>query len=446
MKRALVAFRTLRSESRRTRADIENFRDRQIRELVAHAYGNVPFYRKLYDRHAVSPGKVRGFGDLPLLPVITKLELQQANVTDLVARGIDPTTLYARLTTGTTGQPLFVRRTPAESSLLVLYRFQAFRSLGVHRTDLSVGVQLRRADSWVPPNTLPRRIANSIGFYPRVTLIAGDPKALLEKLKRLSPPILGCVPSVLSKIVTQWPETASDEISSASWPRLLFTGGEQLTPSLRTHLQNFFGARVVDLFASEEFNHIASECLATGCYHVSDETVALEVLDGTRSVTPGETGQTVGTALHSFAAPIIRFALGDLVKLGATSCACGSPYSTIAEIQGRIIHYLKLRDGVIVHHNKIEQAVAYAANWVRQTQVSQPCDDHLVLRLAPLRDPSSEDVAKVRAAIENILDHRATVGIVIDPDLGPEEGKKFLPIIPAPKKTAAPEVDAADKN
>lgn len=429
MRRRLTVLRTLRSQSRRSRSDVENFRDRQIRELVAHAYANVAFYRKLYDAHGIAPNKVRGFGDLQLLPVITKSDLQRADESELIAHGVDAKTLHRRLTTGTTGEPLFVRRTSAELNLLRFYRFQAFRYLGVRRTDLSVGIQLPRADSSTPANTGFRRIANRVGFYPRVTLVAEDLMLLLKELMRLSPPILGGVPSVLSKIVTRWPAKARDEIRSARWPRLLITGGEHLSPSVASHLRDVLGTRVVDMYSSEEFNLIATECLTTGSNHVSDESVALEILDGSRSVLPGETGQAFGTALHSFAAPLIRYELGDLVKFGATQCNCGFPNSTIADIQGRVINYLEFPDGVILHHNKIEQAVAYAAGWVRQTQVSQPRIDHLVLRLAPLRNASEQEIAHVRNSVEMILHHRASVEIIIDADLGPENGQKFRPIV-----------------
>ena len=444
--RPLIALRTFRSQSRRSRSEVENFRDRRIRELVAHACANVPFYRELYDAHGITPNKVRGFGDLQLLPLVTKTDLQRADESELIARGVDAKTLHRRLTTGTTGEPLFVRRTSAESNLLRLYRFQAFRSLGVRRGDLSVGIRLPPADSVLPSITIPRRIANRIGFYPRVTLIAWDAMQLLETLKRLSPPILGGVPSVLSKIISRWPAKARDEIRSAGWPRVIITGGECLFPSVANHLRDFFGVRVVDMYSSEEFNLIATECLAAGGYHVSDETVALEVLDDTRPAMPGETGQPVGTALHSFAAPLIRYPLGDLVKAGPTQCACGFPHSTIAEIQGRIIHFLELPDGMIIHHNKIEQAVAYAAGWVRQAQVSQPRIDQVVLRLAPLRNASEQEIAHVRNSVEMILHHRASVEIIIDADLGPEDGRKFRPMIPLPEKTAAPDVDAAGLN
>jgi phenylacetate-CoA ligase len=433
--RPLLALRTLRSQSRRTRSELENFRDRQIRELVAHAYANVPFYRRLYDTHGISPGKVRGFGDLPMLPLATRSELQRAAESDLVARGIDPRTLRIRRTNGTTGEPLSVRRTSAESALLRLYYFQAFRSLGVRRTDLSVGIRLPRPGSAHPSVNLPRQIANRAGLYARVTLVAENPMRLLEALKRLSPAILGGVPGLLSTIAARWPAEAREEIRSANWPRLVVTGGERLTPSVRTHLRDVFGARVLDMYSSHEFNLIASECPATGSYHVSDETVALEVLDGTRAAMPGETGQPVGTALHSFAAPLIRYALGDLVTMGTTQCDCGVPHSTIREIQGRIMHYLELPDGMIVHHNKIEEAVGYAAGWVRQTQVSRPRIDLLVLRLAPLRDPSAEEIDHVRTSVEAYLHHHVTVEIVIDPELGPEDGEKFRPLIPLPATT-----------
>lgn len=445
MKRQLIALRTLRSQNGRTRVDIENFRDRQIRELVAHAYAKVPFYRKLYDRHGIAPNKIRGFGDLPMLPLVVKDELRRAAVSELVARGVDHRDLHARLTTGTTGEPMSVRRTARESAVLKLYRFQAFRSLGVRRRDLAVNIRLPRPSSANPTIRPLRRIANRIGFYPRVTLVAEDPTSLLKDLNELSPAVLGGVPGVLSTIVARWPADAREEVRSATWPRILMTGGERLTSSVRHHLEDVFGAGVIDMYASEEFNLIAMQCRVTGAYHVSDESVALEVIDGTHSVVRGETGQPVGTALHSFAAPLIRFPLGDLVTMGATPCECGMPHSTISEIQGRVVHFLELPDGFVIHHVKIEQAVGYEASWARQVQISQPSIDMLGLRIAPLREPSTQEIDTLRVAIAAYLHDRVSVDIIIDPDLGPEAGEKFLPIVPRPKKTAAPDADAADQ-
>jgi phenylacetate-CoA ligase len=418
----------IRSHSR-TRSQVENFRDRQIRKLVAHAYANVPFYRRLYDAHGISPGKVRGYGDLPMLPLATRAELQRTAASDLIARGVDQQRLRVRQTTGTTGEPLLVRRTSAESTLLQLFRFQLFRKLGVRRTDLSVGIRLPRPASVHSHVGLSRRIANRVGFYPRAALVAENPTQVLKDLNQLSPAILGGVPGLLSAIAARWPAKTIEEIRSAKWPRLVVTSGERLTPSVRNHLRDVFGTRVVDMYTTEEFHLIAYECPEAGSYHVSDETVALEVIDGARSAMPGETGQPVGTALHSFAAPLIRYALDDVVPMGGTQCDCEFPRSTIKEIQGRVMHYMEFPDGLILHHAKIEQAVGLAAPWVRQTQTAQSRIDVLVLRVAPMRDPSAEEIDTLRSSLETYLNDRVTVEVVIDHDLGPEDGEKFRSLV-----------------
>jgi phenylacetate-CoA ligase len=214
-------------------------------------------------------------------------------------------------------------------------------------------------------------------------------------------------------------------IRSAPWPRLVVTGGERLRSQVRTHLSESFGARVIDMYSSVEFNLIASECADTGHYHVSDETVALEIVSGSDRAGSGQAGTPVGTALHSFAAPIIRYPLGDLVTAGETRCACGVNLSTIRNIQGRSMDYFEFPDGTITHDQKIEEAVAHGAGWVRQIKISQPETDRLLLRLAPLRDPSADEVTHLRDYLGGFLEHAVKVDIVLDPGLGPENGDKM---------------------
>lgn len=425
-----AALRTFSSLGRRKRSDIENFRDRKIRELVMHAYRNVPFYMRLYDSHGVTPSKVRGIADLPMLPLSTKADLRRTPTSDLVAAGVDPASLRIRRSNGTTGEPLSVMSAPAESKLLNLYYFQAFRSLGVRRRDLAAGTRLPRPGSpVVPPGPL-RLLANRLDVYPTADIVNDHPVELLNELMRMKPQVVGGVPGRLSANAARWPEAAIDEIRRADWPRMVVTGGERLSAPVRAHLSNVFCAPVLDMYSSVEFHLIASQCRATGAYHVSDETVALEILDGARQVEVGESGQPIGTALHSFASPLIRFALGDIVTRGASVCTCGVNLSTISEIQGRFMEHFELPDGAIVHDQKIEEAVGYAASWVRQTQVSPIAIDRIVLRLAPLRPPSEEEIAHVKTSVEAFFKHRVSFDVIIDPNLGPDSGEKSRAIIP----------------
>ncbi|MFN2601510.1 MAG: phenylacetate--CoA ligase family protein [Gemmatimonadaceae bacterium] len=430
-------LRTVSPFGRRTRSDIENFRDHQIRELVAHAYRSVPFYTRLYDSHGVKPHKVRGFGDLPMLPLITKSDLQRATVADLVATGLDPASLKVSRTNGTTGEPLLVRRTRAESRLLKLYYFQAFRSLGVRRGDLAVGTRLPRAGHPVVPYGPFRQLANRVRLYPRAEIVNDHPLELLAELMRLKPEILGGVPGRLSTYAAHWPQTMIDHIKRADWPRMIVTGGERLSAPVRAHLGDTFNAPVRDTYSSAEYNLIAAECPRTGAYHVSDETVALEIVDGSRHVRTGESGQPVGTALHSFASPLIRFALGDIVKRGESACACGVNHSTISDIEGRLIENFELPGGAIFSDQNFEMAVGHAAPWVRQTRISQTSIDHMVLRIAPLRSPSADEIERLKTSVDTFYKHHVTFDVVIDPDLGPDSGEKSRSIIPLAESRAS---------
>jgi phenylacetate-CoA ligase len=418
------ALRTARRPGRGAREQLENLRDRQVREVVAHAYTNVPFYRRLYDEHGAVPSRVRGVGDLHLLPRTSKVDLQNTPTSDRVAEGTDASKLRARRTTGTTGQPLAVFRTRAESRLLRLYYFQAFRSLGIHPRDLAAGLRLPRPGEPRKQYSLFRRLANRVSLYPRIDLFVENAAEALGEFKRLRPAVIGSVPGRLSLFAASWSDADREFVRHAPWPRLIVTGGEKLSPSVRSHLSDAFAACVLDMYSTVEFNLIASECVKTGLYHVSDETVALEILDGDRAVEPGETGSPVVTALHSFAAPLIRYELSDVITKGNPACECGACLSTIKSVDGRSMNYFTLPDGSVFHDAKILEAIAVSAPWVRQSQLSQPLPDLLVVRAAPLT-ASVPDPAKLRLYLEKFLGERVKIDVIIDSSLGPADGEKF---------------------
>src|SRR5262249_46837437 len=110
-----------------SRAEIVRFQEREFRRLIAHAYDAVPYYRALLASHGVKPSDIRTMADLALVPMSTRRDLQQADVTDLVARGRDPSRLLTYRTSGSTGEPLTVRRTWLEERVNSAFRIRTFR-------------------------------------------------------------------------------------------------------------------------------------------------------------------------------------------------------------------------------------------------------------------------------------------------------------------------------
>jgi phenylacetate-CoA ligase len=118
------------------------------------------------------------------------------------------------------------------------------------------------------------------------------------------------------------------------WIDLVLTVGEPLTADVRSKAQRAFGARVFDRYGVQELGHVAAECPDCGQYHISAESMLVEVLrvDGTPAPA-GETGKLVVTSLYNFAMPLIRYEPGDSAEVGVAG-ACLRTLPALRRILG----------------------------------------------------------------------------------------------------------------
>ncbi|MDP6106970.1 MAG: hypothetical protein QGI33_00850 [Candidatus Brocadiia bacterium] len=144
---------------------------------------------------------------------------------------------------------------------------------------------------------------------------------ILCVLRRYRPDVLGGYPGTLARLAEAITERDRRDIS----PRILAAGGGVLTGGMHGQIRTGFQAPVYDLYGSYELPLIAWECKETGELHTCDDGVIVEVLRNGRPAGPGEQGELVGTNLHSFAMPFIRYRQGDVVTRGAGRCTCGLP-------------------------------------------------------------------------------------------------------------------------
>lgn len=402
------------------RDQILAFRDRQLRRMVAHAYRNVPYYRRLFDRADVTPEQIRTAADLPRLPITSKEDLQNEAAGDILARGNRPDRLIKRTTSGSTGEPLVIHRSWLEERVLKVIRLRGLLRFGLRRGDRLAIVHYQFGGA--PPRS--EQLLQRTRLYEYRSFHCLTPPAdLLARLHSYEPDILTGSPSVLLRI-----GQAMEDGRAALRPRVVLSGSEILTPTLRDQLSEAFQAPVYDTYGSHEFSLFAWECPATRTYHVADDAVIVEVLreDGTAAA-PGEQGEVVATGLHTFAMPFIRFRLEDVVTHGQPDgCICGAPWSTIHRIQGRIMDYFILLDGRELHPYVVEEIVERTANnWVRQYQFVQDRIDRLVFRLVPRRTPLTAEITSLREAMRDVLSPGMEVVVEIAERLDSENGSKF---------------------
>jgi phenylacetate-CoA ligase len=316
---------------RADRGQLQAFQDAKLRRLLAHAYENVPYYHKLFDRHRLHPRHVRGAVDMDLIPITTEQDLRNPPTSEIVARGLDPSALISLQAAGSTGERFSVRCTRLEQGFHAMFRQRAYESFGL-------GLRGRIATVAYPSARNPKetkvvgRWLSAMGVHPTLRIDGlQDAESIVEQLEAFRPDLITALPGMLAPVADHLLAMGQGRVR----PRIVVVGGEVLTPLVRRRLTEAFGVAPLQTYAPHGFPLLGWECKAAGGIHTCDDGAIVEVLRDGRPALIGEEGEMIATNLHAYAMPMIRYRLADLVIRGADRCACGQPFSVISAVCGR---------------------------------------------------------------------------------------------------------------
>jgi phenylacetate-CoA ligase len=116
-------------------------------------------------------------------------------------------------------------------------------------------------------------------------------------------------------------------------------GGEPLTDSLRTEIQETLGVVATDNYGLSEVMGpgVAGECQERNGLHLNEDHFLVEVVDPVTlaPVPEGQPGELVLTTLSKEAFPVIRFRTRDLSRLLPGPCPCGRTTRRMARVERR---------------------------------------------------------------------------------------------------------------
>jgi phenylacetate-CoA ligase len=189
---------------------------------------------------------------------------------------------------------------------------------------------------------------------------------------------------------------------------------ESIPDYQRSEMERVFGCAVVSEYGSAETGIISYQC-PRGRHHVSDDCVYLEILDEKGNPSPpGSVGRVVVTVLHSAAAPIIRYELGDYASASDEQCECGVTLSLLSSITGRTSGVIVTPSGRCFHSIVMYYVMKdYAAQFggVRQFQARQRVVDQIEVELVTSEGFTQEARQWLETAIKNRLGHTMAVDI-----------------------------------
>ncbi len=377
-----AAVEELARTERASAEALREYQDIRLREIVRHAAKNVPFYARRFSEHGVDVGRFTGIDDLHRLPVLTRTDIV-ANFEELIATNRKRSELVIGHTSGTTGSPLEVLHDRSVTAMTYALLDRQYRWAGLQLGRGGDRVAVMRGNVIVP-------IAQSAPPYWRVNsvhqqllmssfhLSEENLPLYVDAIRKFGAVALDGYPStvyLLARFVAQ---------AGISLPmRAIITSSETLYPFQRAAIESAFGCRIFDYFAAAERVVFATECNAHEGHHVSSEYGVLEFVDADGTPVPtGETGAMLGTSLHNFGMPLIRYRCNDMSAFRVSPCSCGRALPLMEDVSTKAEDIIALADGRMISPSVLTHPFK-PMHSVEESQIVQEAYDHIVIKIKP---------------------------------------------------------------
>ncbi|MGD1012651.1 MAG: hypothetical protein ABR925_09005 [Acidimicrobiales bacterium] len=341
------------------RARIDDERQRLLRELLSHAIEHSSFHR----------GRLSGIdvdtfteADLVSLPSMTKDDLManfdeiitdprlnrevvESHIESLKSDAYLLSEFRAFSTGGSSGgRGVFIYNWDEWITLLsIANRWLVQRASDVDRKSDFVGVSIFAAGAVHTSGAMQDFFQDD--HKRDIRLSAASPiGTIVAHLNDVQPDGVMTYPSTLKALCER---ARSGELRIA--PREIQTCGELLPPSLRADTLELWGTPIYDYWGTTEGVY-AFPCQLNTDKHLPDDVVIVEAVDANGApIVPGEVAaKMLVTRLYNKTQPLIRYEIADSVTMRTDPCPCGSAYSRIGDLRGRLSDAFTYANGAVL--------------------------------------------------------------------------------------------------
>jgi len=278
---------------------------RRLKKIITHAYETFDFYREKYQKAGVTPEDFVRLEDIRKFPTVTKEEMIHFS-SSLEANG-----LIESFSSGSSGKVIRILHDPQDTAAYILGRA---RILNMTKQFSALSRTLYIYTSHFPASSY-------FGLYRSYFIKTVSPiEDIAVYVQKIRPHIISAYPSHMIELARH---LGRDECRRLA-VRFISVGSELSTRAEREMLEEYFKCPVLDEYSSEELGWIASECPERH-YHLWEDISYIEI----------ENGEIIGTNLHNFSMPFIRYQQGDDATFNKGTCPCGRTSRMLEKIIGR---------------------------------------------------------------------------------------------------------------
>lgn len=381
--------KNLKSAQWLSKNELERMQFDRLKRLLAHAWKNVPFYRKRMQEAGVTPESVTSLADLQRLPILTKQDIQQ-HLNELKASNFSEQEVIKDATGGSTGNPISFYRDHTANLWVEELAARCRRWIGYEHGD-------KLALIWGADRDIPKDHPAHERWLNSFNCSDSDIREFLDEISAWKPDAIRAYASSMAMVAA----FAKRHGCTVPSPRGIECSAEKLHPDQRKLIEEVFASPVFDMYGSREVPALACECENHQGLHIFADARIIEVIRDGRPAAPGEEGKIVVTDLVNYGMPFIRYEIGDVGRLSASECPCGRGLPMLQEVTGRVTNTISTPDGRHVH-GEFFTHLFYNFNGVKAFQVRQRTLESIEILVQP---EAGFDAGRIEPVLDRIREH-----------------------------------------
>lgn len=205
--------------------------------------------------------------------------------------------------------------------------------------------------------------------------------------------------------------------------KVFFPTAETVLPEHRELIGKIMGCKIVDQYASSEGAPFILECSA-GSLHIHPLSGIFEVVN--QDMEPALEGEILVTSFTTHGTPLIRYRIGDSIKLSSSSvkCACGSKFQLIERINGRATDYIMSPTNGKVNLGNISNSTKDVKGIIKFQVIQKELEHIHVLVIANKNFDYSQE-KKLLLALGERFGSKMSISLEIVNDIPTEKSGKF---------------------
>lgn len=412
-----------------SRGEMEALQLERLQQKVKDVYEKVPFYRRSFQEHNITPGDIHSLADLSKLPFTNKTDFRDTYPFGLLAV---PMREVVRIhgSSGTTGKPTVVAYTRSDIELWADMMARALTVGGVSSDDViqnAYGYGLFTGGLGIHYGS--ERLGATV-----IPMSGGNTKRQIMLMQDMGTTVLTCTPSY-SLFLAEAARQMGVDLRTLSL-RVGFFGAEPWSYRMREEIEANLGILALDVYGLSEIigPGVAQECVHKHGLHVFEDHFIPEVVDPKTGepLPDGEKGELVFTTITKQALPVIRYRTRDITSLHREPCSCGRTLVRMEKVTGRSDDMLIVR-GINVFPSQIEAVLLEVEGVEPHYQIIVDREsglDDLEIQVEVSEAVLSDEIGglesltrKVRAEVASTLGINAVVKLVEPGRIPRSEGK-----------------------